>query len=285
MRRKRLSSWRAVVAELGSRVPTMLVQQAVAAVKARRRVRTRRRELSQRVHIEVLASGALWCQDAGHVGRLADGSAVQCELVREAASPVTPGLAVGPPASGADVVVVLERTAQACGGYPLVHATDNGPPYVSHEVAELHARERVIPLRNRPRTPTDNARAERGIGELKGVSGLGRGAVLASREEAALRLGDARHWLDHKLPRASLGGRTAAQADSLLPRWYALVDRETFHAAARSAIAAAVLGCRTARARRTAEREAIYQTLERFKLIRRTRGGAPLHAEKREGIS
>jgi len=69
----------------------------------------------------------------------------------------------------ATIVAVLERTAQACDGYPLVHATDNGPPYVSHEVAELHARERVIPLRNRLHTPTDNARAERGSGELHGT--------------------------------------------------------------------------------------------------------------------
>jgi hypothetical protein len=39
------------------------------------------------------------------------------------------------------------------------------------------------------------------------------------------------------------------------------VDRETFHAIARSAIDADVLGCRTARARRAAEREAISQTM------------------------
>jgi transposase InsO family protein len=285
MRRGRLSSWRAVKDVLGDSVPTMLQQQAVAAVKARARLRNRRREDAQRVHVEVLVSGALWCQDAGHLGRLPDGGAVQCELVRDAASPVTAGLAVGPPACGADAVAVLERTAQACGGYPLVHGTDNGPQYVSSELAALRARERVIHLRNRPHTPTDNSRAERGIGELKGVSGLGSGVVLASLEEAAQRLGAARDWLDHELPRAALGGLTAVQADALRPRWYALVDRETFHAAARSAIAAAVVGCSTARARRAAEREAIYQTMERYKLIRRTRGGAPLHAEKREGIS
>jgi len=79
--------------------------------------------------------------------------------------------------------------------------------------------------------------------------------------------------------------RVRSIGDDLLPRWYALVDRETFYAAARSAIDAAVLGCSTARARRTAEREAIYQTMERFELISRTRGGAPLQAEKREGVS
>jgi hypothetical protein len=61
-----------------------------------------------------------------------------------------------------------------------------------------------------------------------------------------------------------------------MPRWYTRVSRESFHQAACSAIEKAVQGQRTARARRRAEREAIYATLEHFGLVRRTRGGAPI---------
>jgi len=116
------------------------------------------------------------------------------------------------------------------------------------------------------------------------TASLGNHAALASLEEACQRLGAARERLDGR-PQRSLGGRTAIQADEDLPWWYDRVDRETFHAAACAAIDKAVLGCRSTRERRAAEREAIYQTLERYGLIRPTRGRAPLHATIGEGVS
>jgi len=109
--------------------------------------------------------------------------------------------------------------------------------------------------------------------------------ALPSLEDASLRLGAAGARLDGCRPRRSLGGRTALEKAEDLPCWYDRVDRETFHAAACAAIDRAVLGCRSTRERRVAEREAIDQTLEHYGLIRRTRGGAPPHDTNCEGVS
>ena len=86
-------------------------------------------------------------------------------------------------------------------------------------------------------------------------------------------------------PRASRGFRTAIAIDAELAPWYRVLPRERFHEAACSAIREALAVPGTARARRRAVREAILATMERFKLIRRTRGGVPLLAVEPEKIS
>jgi len=68
----------------------------------------------------------------------------------------------------------------------------------------------------------------------------------------------------------------------VFPRAGDLVDRDTFHETACYKIARAVQSAGTPRARRLAEREAIYETMEQFGLIRRTRGGVPRRAVKCE---
>jgi hypothetical protein len=70
----------------------------------------------------------------------------------------------------------------------------------------------------------------------------------------------------------------------MLPRAESIVDRDTFWRAARYNIARAVQGAATPRARRLAARAATWETMEKFGLIRRTRGGVPLAAVKGESV-
>ncbi len=58
-----------------------------------------------------------------------------------------------------------------------------------------------------------------------------------------------------------------------------------FYRTARSAVEQAVQGASTARARRRAERGAIYATLEQSGYIKRTRGGVPLEGVKGDRLS
>lgn len=116
----------------------------------------------------------------------------------------------------------------------------------------------------------------RANGELKQASGLTSATPLDSVVVAQARLDAARTWLDEERPRAVLGGVTAAARDASLQPGYPLVDRGVIYTAARVAIATAVQDMPAGRARRMAEREAIWCTLERFGLIERTRRrGAP----------
>jgi len=85
--------------------------------------------------------------------------------------------------------------------------------------------------------------------------------------------------------RPPLGARTAAEIDRTLPSWDGVLDRRAFYDAACRAREHAVLGTVGARARRLAEREAIWRVLEDYGLVRRTRGGVPLPSREAEGIS
>jgi transposase InsO family protein len=177
------------------------------------------------------------------------------------------------------------KALEARGRLPLVWSTDNGSCYCSADVEAWLAERRVVHLRSLPHTPQHNAWVERCHGELKAESGLGRGVVLESVQEAETRLLAARERLDGHRLRSRLGARTAVDVDSTLESWEGAVDRRSFYAAVCSAREQAVLGVIGARARRRAEREAVFTTLELYGLVTRTRGGAPLPSPKAEGIS
>jgi hypothetical protein len=276
--------WRPVEAALRGLVPTRLVQWAVKELKAQRRRRVAAREQEQRTSVTVLARNVLWAEDGADVGVSPRGKETM-EVLRDAAASRTVAIGNGPPARGADLVTLLEDARAMRGTYPLVVSRDNGGAQKSRELARFLEREKVIVLRNYPHTPRHNPVAERAIGELKEVSGLDAGVTLADDGEAARRLESAWWTLDHCRLRARLGYRTAAAADAEMPTWYNHATRECFYAAARAAIEEATQGCRTHRARRLAEREAIFRTLEDFGLILRTRGGRPLNRDHAARIS
>mgnify|MGYP001591736711 CR=1 FL=1 len=83
--------------------------------------------------------------------------------------------------------------------------------------------------------------------------------------------------LDGRL-RASKGWKTAVELDAVLPVGYNVVGRARFYREARKRMNTAVLGARSWREARMAEREAVYAALECFGLVRRVRGGQPYPA-------
>jgi hypothetical protein len=261
------TGWRPVDEVLA--LPTRLIQPALSAWKARHRKTLREMRSENRVSLKVLAKDVIWTEDAAHLGRT-DESAYLAEVVKDRGSLATKTVAVGGAATGKDVVNILEGQKRL-GDLPLVLATDNGPAYKSHKVAEFCESERIVHLFSRPRLPQDNGAAERGIGELKAESGLGDGVHLRDGFEAASRLVKAWHLLDHR-PRACRGYQSAVQLEKSLPVGPDMVSREQFYEDACRGMEKAVQGGGTARQQRWAQRMAVYETLEKLNLVSIVRG-------------
>jgi transposase InsO family protein len=257
------AGWRTLSRALrgeGQTVPTRLLQRALSQQKAVERREERRRLARQRVSHDVLARDAVWAQDGVDLG---DG--VHAEVVKDRASTAVRGLTLGPRATGSDVVALLEAMRRRNGGLPLVWQTDNGSAYTSEEVRRYLELHRVIHLRSRVHTPTDNAAIERGIGEIR--------EELADDAPTRENLARVCARLDHGRLRASRGYRTAAEVDLALPRARDRVDRGRFYDEACSAVEKAVRRQGTARARRKAQRAAIWSLLEKHG-VSRQRGPA-----------
>ena len=265
------AGWRPVVAAVGPMVSTRLVQESVSELKKRHTQKRRKWLASRRVSVKVLSSNAIWTQDATHLGRM-NRKAIQAEVVKDRATLGYVDVAVGYPANAEEILLMLNTHKQEqC--LPLVWATDNGAQYRDHRVQAFLKHEKVVHLFSRPRLPQDNAAAEKGIRELKEVAELGKGVKLTGLEEAAQKLAFSWEILDHRRLRGSKGYRTANELRVCLPSWREKVKRETFYEQACKCMEIAVKGGGTAREKRQAERQAVYETLEQFQLVERTRGG------------
>lgn len=264
------AGWRPVL--VGAELPIRLVQESLSALKKRHRKKLEERRARARLSVEVLGSDVVWAEDSTHLGHIGR-RAVLGEVVKDRGSLANVLLGVGRAVNGEDVVRLLEA-GKNDDRLPLVWATDNGPAYKSHEVEEFCRREKVVHLFSRPRTPQDNAAAERGIRELKAEAGLGKGRRIVAEQDAALCLSKAATLLDNR-PRPSKAGRTALQLEESLPKGPQLVSREEFYADACRAMGKAVKGGGTKRQQRQRERLAVYRTLEKFHLIKVNRGGKP----------
>jgi transposase InsO family protein len=225
------------------------------------------------VHVEVLAANVLWHQDATHLGRTAQGE-VQGDVVRDAAMPDVLAASVGGVVAAKDAVANLEAAIAAAGRAPLVQSNDNGGPYRSDEYEACLRRHRIVHLKNLPRTPQHNSRAERVIRDVKDESGLGIGVVLAGEDEAAVRVAAACRRLERRA--------LIAPRELPLTMRYTQEQRDDFYDAVCRRIEEAVRCAPNARARRRAEREAIHAELEERGFIRRTRGGVAMLSSKPE---
>lgn len=87
------------------------MRRALAELKAEHQVRLRAIRERERTSIHVLTGDAVWALDATHLLRDELGEALQAEVLRDVASTRTIGLSIGPPATQADVIGLLERTA------------------------------------------------------------------------------------------------------------------------------------------------------------------------------
>ena len=265
-------------------VPTRLIQALLPRCKALGRRRHAAHLSAQRVHVEILKKDVLQSQDTTHVGT-AEGHRLWSEVVEDVASMKTLDAPVRARATTADDVIAQLEALLAAGRLPLVWATDNGSPYTAEKTERWLAAHHVVHLLSLPHTPQHNAWVERKHRDVKALSGLGRGVVLDSVEEAARRWAAAVAQLDGHRLRSRLGCRTADEIDRSLPSWEGVIDRRKLYAEVCHARKHAVLGLCGARARRRAEREATWCVLERYGLVRRTRGGAPLTSPGAEGIS
>jgi hypothetical protein len=253
---------RAAWERLGRAHPLRVVRAVVKEWKLSRRTAARDRREDERQHMEVLVRGAVWCLDATHVGRDAEGKSVMEEVVRDECSRDYAGV-------GASVLGTLEKAA-AQNGWPLLVREDNGGENQAPEVVARLKKEKVIVLPNLPRVPQHNPRAERGMRELKEITGLGKGCVVV-REEAEADLEWACGVLNAK-PRACFDWKSSDQACAEIDWWYSRVSRDEIYTAVCAARQQAVQGVKGKRAQRSAEREATFAVLEQFHIIKRWRG-------------
>jgi transposase InsO family protein len=272
--------WRPIAKALKGVIPTRLVQETVSRFKSRDRRRHRRHLEHHAVRVTVLAKNAIWTQDGAHLGRSED-KACEGQVMKDRGTTEFLSMSVGPSANAGDVLVLLKSTKDHEGELPLVWQTDNAKQYLASEVQEYLKEERVVPLLSRVRCPSDNGASEIGIRELKEQSELGKGVELENNTEGALRLGLSAVQINRYRLRGSRGFQTAQHLSENMPSWYNLVDRERFYEETCNAIGEAVQDKKGRRARH-AEREAIFNMLEKYKLIERTRGRKPQLVCERE---
>lgn len=276
-RREKAPSWRTAHRVLG--IPARLAQETVRTFKQLKQQRALESEMKRRVSVKAHFKDVLWAEDGAQFGRIA-GEPFLAEVLRDVATTKTLAVTTGPAPTGDDIAALLHCMKEDRGTLPLVLSVENGGAQKSNDLARYCEREMVIVLRNHPRTPQHNPFVERAIRELREESGLDSDAPLKNEEEGTERLQAAWRRLDNRHLRPRHGYRTAAEVDAAMPRWYDQVDRAHFYKAARKAIEEAVRACTKPRARRLAEREAIFRTLENFGLVSRTRGGEPLARPK-----
>lgn len=264
---------------LGDSVATRLVQQYTRVFKSCEKRHERRRILPRRKAIEVLAKNAIWVQDGCQIGRRSDGTAIESQIVKDRGSLITVGLTTGKPARGREVVGLLAQLKEA-RGLPLVLGSDNGSAYVCEETQTYLRHEKVIHLPSLPRTPQHNGSAEVGIGEIKRCAQL-KAAWITTPQAAHAKAVKAALVLNNNRLRQSKGFKTGAQLDETLVVSYHHVERRQFYEECSRRIEEAQLGISSWRERRMAKRDAIFETMERYGLVRRHGGGsqAPAKAE------
>jgi len=277
------AGWRPIVKALDGRIPTRLVQEMLSRLKKRKRCRMKRHLTCAAERVTVKVKGVIWTQDGTHLGRSAD-EEVQAQIIKDRAPMKTMALSIGPPATSADVLVLLKSAKTEHGDHPLVWQTDNDSIYLADDVVDYLKEKRIVHLKSRVGRPTDNGAAERGIWELKSEADLGKGVKLNGCLDAALLLGQSAVKINRNRLRGSKGYVSANRLAQHMPSWYNLVDRNTFYEEVNIAVKSAVDGEEGDRARK-AERDAIHGVLEKYGLIEWTRGGRSRSAPEREIVS
>ena len=273
------SGWRPLRISLGSSVPLRLIQSSLSLLKAESRARTDRRRKIHRRGFQVQAKGAVLRQDSTHLAGKA-----WAEVLQDAATRELLAVQVGKSIQAQGVIALLEAL-KTKGLLPLVLQTDNGSAYTSQVVQQYLAKEQVVHLRSRVHTPTDNAGAERAIRDLKAEADLACAGPHKSPQQAQVRIAEATEKLNTARRRACLGFKTPLEASLEKPRWYTRVNRADFFQAVQVRMTEAKAQGGSARQQRSAERQAVIETLERYGLAVQTRGGWPLATVKPETLS
>ncbi len=255
-------------------VPLRLVRRSVKAWKERVHESAVERRKRNRLSLKLQVQDAVWALDGLQAGR-ENGGKITAEIAKDLSTLGYTGAQIGGAANGADVLALLQKAKRVRGHLPLVLAVDNGSENVNGLVLGFLKREKVVVLRNLPRTPQHNSGAERAVREVRYYCGLQSKSEVSQRE-VERRIRERLKILNGRLPRQSRGWKTSDELARELHAGYDVVDRDCFYQAACNAQREAVQGLKGARAVRLAERMAIMQTLVRFGLAELTRGGVPI---------
>ena len=259
--------WRPVHQALANtNVPVRLIQETIKENKLNDRVKARRARESQRVNVAIKKPGAILSQDST---QMPDKSSK--EVFKDPASKKVWVRSNEAGSVRAKECLRYLRYLKARGRLPLVWMTDNGSAYTSKVVQKYLEQNQVIHLRSLPRVPQHNATGEIAVREFK-----------QAFESTGNRLNQAVLTLNHRRKRRTLGWTTADQFYKIYFREITVKQRQEFYSACRGAIMNSTAKLLSRHEKRQAEREAIYETLERFNLAVRTRGGQRLTPEKPE---
>lgn len=175
----------------------------------------------------------------------------------------------GKDATSQDTLQLFKQLKEE-GRLPLVACSDNGSPFCANEVEDYLHDNKIIHLKSLPRVPQHNGSAENSVGDVKKtkIFGLTAAQVCQSLNQ-------------HRL-RAKLNWKTPLEVEQKTLKLHTPEERAMFYETARSAISRALLGTKSVYEKRKAEREAIFQTLESFELITRTRGHPPRFVKAEE---
>lgn len=243
-----------------------LIREVIAGLKKRRFRRKQNVILKNRVSVESLRPGAIHVLDATDLG--------QRKLLLVGKDRATYLLKANKLQGGFndDETIRYLNELKSDRRLPLVLATDNGSQFCSKKVQHHLDREKIIHLKSQPHTPQHNGACEIAIRELKETM----------RETKSLAV--AVDNLNTGLKRRQLAYKTAADIDREKKIDYTKKERIQFYKAAQNHVCMKTFGLKNAREIRKAEREAILETLEHFKLVKLTRGDQKLIME-RENIT
>lgn len=266
LERQAYPGWRPIAKRL-PHLPVRLVQSEVALAKGERRKRKAKERSETRESVNVRAREAIWTIDGAQIGKV-ENKTVDAQLIKDRGSLSPRIMRTGPCPKAKDIIELLEES----GELPLVLGSDNGSPYIARETAEWLKKHKIIHLRSLPRTPQHNGAIEIAVREVKEAMQITGAEKLSSPSEASEDLYGALLRIRNNRPRASKGYKTSAVLDEELPRAYHIVDRNIFYEKCSKRLSELAQGTMKWRARRMREREVIYETLEEYGLITRTRG-------------
>jgi hypothetical protein len=113
----------------------------------------------------------------------------------------------------------------------------------------------------------------------------GSPGVLDTDTSLCVRLFAAWGRLSAETPRPELGGLTPAELDRIAPQADDLACRARFYTEVCSELERIAHAPQGARARRKQQREKIWNAMQRYNLVTRTRGGTPVPTVNSERIS
>lgn len=231
-----------------------VIRRVVAELKKRSQKRHVKIRFKNRISVVVKKAGVFGAIDAATIQKGED-----IIVYRDRGNLEVDSLDCDSHTRSSDVLNILKNLKDQ-GKLPFVLSSDNGSPFCARDVEDFLEENKVIQLRSLPRVPQHNGSAENAVLEIKQLIGQ------------SLNPSEAIWVLNNRRRRAKLGWKTSSEMTQLNPQSCTENERAMFYSAACEAIRVAELGKKSSCELRKTKREAIFQTLERFSFITRTRG-------------